>query len=254
MKTPFRNASIAFALGAVTSATILSWVRDRDPSFINCRTGDLVPTVVGDAAKSLESGDYAWIRNARQCDIGAYSVATPLESGRAAVFVVRNGEVRRPVFAATADSTNLFDPEGKRGLRGLLVQSEPHATAIFNVDGSGQLLMVTDESIALIDRATKRDLVSVDHLRSGTRRLSYTIYNKSQAAWVENTVGPDGNVDLRKSEIPGRPAKTEVRVGERWLEYVQRGNQVGTIVDGQFMSLPDAIAKLRLKPTVIEPK
>ena len=249
MKKSFRNVSVAFVLGMVTGAVALSW-----PSLETCRSGDLVATLTGDAAKSLESGDYGWIRNARQCDMGAYSVATPLESGRTAIFVVRNGEARRPVFAATTDSTNLFDPEGRRGLRGLLVQSEPHATAIFNVDGSGQVLMVTDESIALSDRTTKRALVSIDHIQSGDRRLSYSVYDKRQTAWVESTVGPDGNIDLRRTEIPGRPAKTEVRVGERWLEYVKRGDQVGTVVDGQFMPLPDAVAKLRLNSTVTAPK
>lgn len=249
MKTSFRNASIAFALGVVASAFTLSWVLHRSPSFIRCRTGDLVASVAGDAAKSLESAEYAWIRSARQCDMGEYSVVIPVQSGHNGIFVFRNGAVRRPVFAATADATNLFDPEGKRGLRGLLVRSEPHATVIFNVDGSGQVLTVTDESITLIHPATKRVLVSVAHSQSGARRLSYSAYDTSRAAWVENTVGSDGKIDLRTTEIPGSPAKTEFRVGERWLEYVKRGDRVGTIVVGQFMSIADAAAKLRVKAT-----
>ena len=181
--------------------------------------------------------------------MGEYSVVTPVQSGHNAIFVFRNGTVRRPVFAATTDATNLFDPDGKRGLGGLLVRSEPHATAIFNVDGSGQLLTLTDESITLSHPATKRVLVSVEHSQSGAHSLSYSAYDTSQAAWVENTVGPDGKIDLRTTEVPGSPAKTEFRVGERWLEYVKRGGRVGTIVDGQFMSIADAAAKLGVKTT-----
>jgi len=129
------------------------------------------------------------------------------------------------------------------------VRSDPHATAIFNVDGSGQLLTLTGDSITLSDPATKRVLVSVEHSQARGHCLSYAAYNTSQAAWVENTVGPDGRIDLRTTEIPGRPAKTEFRVGERWLEYLKRGGRVGTIVDGQFMSIADAAAKLRVKTT-----
>src|SRR5438552_12644925 len=197
MKTPFRNASIAFAFGVVASAFAISWVLHRSRGRIRCRTGDLAASVVGDAAKALESGEYGWIRSARQCDIGEYSVVIPVQSGHNAILVVRNATVRRPVFAATTDATNLFDPEGKRGLRGLQVRSEPHATAIFNVDGGGQLLTLTDESITLYDPATKRVLVSVEHSQSGAHSLSYSAYDTSQAAWVENTVGPDGKIDLR---------------------------------------------------------
>ena len=249
MKTSFRNASIAFALGVVASALTPSWVLHRSPSLIRCRTGDLAASVAGEAAKSLESAEYGWMRSARQCDIGEYSVVTPAQTDQNAILVFRNGTVRRPVFAATTDATNLFDPEGKRGLRGLQVRSEPHATAIFNVDGGGQLLTLTDESITLSHPATKRVLVSVEHSQSGAHSLTYSAYDTSQAAWVENTVGPDGKIDLRTTEVPGSPAKTEFRVGERWLAYVQRGGRVGTIVDGQFMSIADAAAKLRVKTT-----
>src|SRR5437762_831310 len=128
MKTPFRNASIAFAFGVVASAFAISWVLHRSPSLIRCRTGDLAASVV---------------------------------------------------------------------------------------DGGGQLLTLTDESITLYDPATKRVLVSVEHSRSGAHRLSYSAYDTSQAAWVESTVGPDGKIDLRTTEISGSSAKTEFRLGER---------------------------------------
>ncbi len=249
MNTSFRNGSIAFALGVVASAFVMFWVLHRSSNLIRCRTGDLAASAATEAAKSLEAAEYGWIRSARVCDIGEYSVVTSAQSGHNAILVLRNGMVRRPVFAATTDAANLFDPDGRRGLRGLQVRSDLRATAIFNVDGSGQVLTVTNESIMLTDPAAKRVLVSVEHSQPGVRRLSYAAYDTAQAAWVENTVGADGQIDLRTTEIPGSPAKTEFRVGERWLEYVKRGGRAGTIVDGQFMSLADAAAKLGVKAT-----
>jgi hypothetical protein len=248
MKDVVRNGSIAFALGVIASAIVISGVLHRS-SLIRCHTGDLTASFASDAAKPLEAAEYGWIRSARQCDIGEYSVVTPVQNGHKAILLVRNGMARRLVFAATTDAANLFDPDGKRGLRGLQVRSDQHATAIFNVDGNGQVLTVTNESITLTDPAARRVLVSVEHSQPGVHRLSYAAYDTSQAAWVENTVGADGKIDLRTTEIPGSPAKTEFRVGERWLEYVKRGGRAGTIVDGQFMSIADAAAKLGVKST-----
>jgi hypothetical protein len=248
MKTSFRNGSIGFALGVVASAFVLAWVH-RSSSLVRCRTGDLAASVASDAAQSLEGAEYGWIRSARQCDIGEYSVVTPAQSGRNAILVFRNGMVRRPVFTATTDAVNLFEPDGKRGLRGLQVRSDRRATTIFNVDGSGQILTVMNESIALTDTAAKRVLVGVEFSQPGVHRLRYAAYDTSQAAWVENTVGADGKIDLRTTEIPGKPAKTEFRAGERWLEFVTRDGRAGTIVDGQFMSIADAVAKLGSKAT-----
>ena len=36
-------------------------------------------------------------------------------------------------------------------------------------------------------------------------------------------------------------------LGERWLERVERDGQVGTILEGRFMSIADARAKLGVK-------
>ena len=60
-------------------------------------------------------------------------------------------------------------------------------------------------------------------------------------------IGPDGNLALRMTEVPGHPVKTEIRAGERWLESVKRGGQAGTVLDGQFMSVADALAKLGVR-------
>jgi hypothetical protein len=119
--------------------------------------------------------------------------------------------------------------------------------AIFHMDGSGQLLTLTDESITLSHPATRRILVSVGRSQSGAQSLSYSAYDTGAAASVESTVGPDGKVDLRTTKAPGRPAITEFRLGERWPEYVKRGGQVGTMIDGEFMSISAAASKLGVK-------
>jgi hypothetical protein len=60
-------------------------------------------------------------------------------------------------------------------------------------------------------------------------------------------IGPDGNLELRRTDVPGQPLKTEIRVGERWLEHLERDGRWGTVLDGQFMSVADALAKLGVK-------
>jgi hypothetical protein len=39
-------------------------------------------------------------------------------------------------------------------------------------------------------------------------------------------------------------SEKEFRVGDRWLAFVKRNGQVGTILDGKFMPVADARAKL----------
>jgi hypothetical protein len=186
--------------------------------------------------------------------MGEYLVATPAEPGSNKIFVLRKGSPPATVFAVTSDSTSLFDPDKKRGLQGLVAQVTRDATALFNVDGRGDTLLATRSSISLADVDKKRTLFAVTH-QSGRNYVSYSVYDPSQGAWVENTdSGPDGNIDLRTTDVPGRPLKTEFRVGERWLLRVERNGRVGTILDGRFMSLTDARAKLGVKEEAPQPK
>jgi hypothetical protein len=128
-----------------------------------------------------------------------------------------------------------------------VAQLNRDATALFNVDGRGNTLVATQSSISLADVDKKRTLFAMTH-QPGRNYISYSAYDPSQGAWIENTdSGPDGNIDLRTIDVAGRPLKTEFRVGERWLVRVERNGQVGTILDGQFMSLADARAKLGVK-------
>jgi hypothetical protein len=242
MKMTFRTASTCFGVGAVAGAVLLTLAGSSNR--VRCRTGDLTASVLSTMASSLQGSEYGWIRNARICDIGEYSVVIPEKNGSNGILLIRNGRVSHTLFAATADAVNLFDSDGKGGLRGLLVRSDPRSTAVFNAGGKGDLLSISNGSVTLASPESNRILASVEYHQSGSHSLTYGVYDADQAAWVENTVGPDGKIYLRTTETPGRPAKTEVRVGERWVETVKRDGKIGMIVNGQFMSVAEALAKL----------
>src|SRR5213083_1297757 len=94
----------------------------RSRSSVLCASGDLTQSVTPEAAaKVLGSGDFSWLRHARVCDIGPYLVASSLEGEGQPLVVLRKGTELRTLFAATSNSTGLFDPDKKRGFRGLLV-------------------------------------------------------------------------------------------------------------------------------------
>jgi hypothetical protein len=247
MSKTLRTASIGFALGAVASGTILLWLLRASPNILKCTTGDLAASLGPEPATSVEPAEYGWLRRARQCDMGEYFVLTPERSGRNAIAVLRKGSVTRMVFAATTDGANLFDADGKRGLRGLVVRLARDTIAVFNVGGKREQLTVAGETITLVDRDVKRVLVSIDRPQSRPGSLTYSTYDSSQEAWIETVVGPDGNLQLRRTEAPGHPLKTEFRLGERWLEHVERDGRWGTVLDGHFMSVADALTKLGVK-------
>src|SRR4051794_1146268 len=243
MRTTFRTASTYFAVGAMSGAVLLALLTSSNR--VRCRTGDLAASGLPTVASSLQGSEYGWIRNARLCEVGEYSVVIPEKSGSTGIMVIRNGRVSHTLFAATADGVNLFDSNGTSGLRGLLVRSDPRSTAVFNAGGKGDLLTISNGSITLVHPESNRILAGVEYHQSGSHSLTYAVYDATQAAWVENTVEPDGNIYLRTTETPGQPAKTEVRVGQRWVDTVKRDGQIGMIVDGRFMSVGEALAKLR---------
>jgi hypothetical protein len=247
MTKTLRSASIGFALGVVASGTILSLLLHGSLDVIKCTTGDLAASLGAERPTSLEPTEYGWVRRARQCDIGEYVVVTPERNGNNAIVVLRKGSIARMVFAATTDGANLFDPDGKRGLRGLVVRLARDTTALFNVGGKGEQLTVGSETITLFDRDVKRVLVSIDRPKSRPGSMAYSTYDASRGAWIENVIGPDGNLELRRTDVPGHPLKTEIRVGGRWLEHVERDGRWGTVLDGRFMSVVDARAKLGVK-------
>jgi len=201
-----------------------------------------------DAAKSLELNESSWLRAARICDMGEYLVVTPIERDKKPIFVIRKGNPSRALFAATDKTTGLFDADRKRGLRGLVVQVSPDTTAVFNANGKGAALMVTDDAIDLFDVDGKRILFEVTKRQSGNL-VRYSTYDGSRNAWIENIdFGPDGEVDFRKTDVSGRPQKQEFRIGNRWLERVERDGKGGVLIGGRFMSVAEARVKLGVIP------
>ena len=63
--------------------------------------------------------------------------------------------------------------------------------------------------------------------------------------------GADGVIDLRRTEIAAQPIKEELKVGNRWLEYVTRDGRSGVLLDGKFMS-PAAAREVAGKGNTIE--
>jgi hypothetical protein len=244
----FRDLSVVMimTLGLITALLLL-----RLRNSVPCVTGDASAGRPG-AEKLLNSQEFGWIRQARSCDLGSVVVVTSPRDPRG-VMVLSKRNPGRPLFAATANESALFDPEGKRGLRGMLAQhttnETSNATVLFDADGAGDHLFVTPDAIDLTDVANHRVLLEVTHPASGPRTISYMSYDAARKAWIESIdVGMDGNLDLRMTEVPGRPKTIELRIGERWIERVDRDGRAGTILDGRWMSLADARAKLEPRP------
>jgi hypothetical protein len=248
--TRFRDLAIVMiaVLGLTTSLLVL-----RLRNSTRCTIGD-VSASVPEGEKLVKSEEFGWIRQARFCDLGTFVVVTSPRDSRA-VMVLSKQNPTRALFAASAGSSALFDPDGKRGLRGMVAEhttnSTSSATMVFDTDGTGSNLFVTPDTLSLVDVNNHRVLLELTHSTSGQRRLSYTGFDPARNAWIENIdAGVDGTLDLRMTETPGHPKTIEVRVGERWLERVDRDGQVGTIVDGRWMTFTDARAKF--EPHAVE--
>jgi|SRR5215471_2722598 len=240
----FRDLSVVMivTLGLTTLLLVL-----RLRNSVPCSTGDATAGRPG-AEKLLTSQEFGWIRQARSCDLGNVVVVTSPRDSRA-VMVLSKQNPGRALFAATTNESALFDPEGKQGLRGLLVQRTTKATALFDADARGNNLFVTPDTISLVDTTSQRVLLDLTRSTSSQRTLSYAGYDPERNAWIENIdSGVDGSLDLRMTETPGRPKTIELRIGERWIERVDRDGKVGTILDGRWMPLADARAKLEPHP------
>jgi hypothetical protein len=85
-------------------------------------------------------------------------------------------------------------------------------------------LAVTEKETDLFDDSGERFLFALTRTTSrGIPGISYSAYDPAKGAWIENfDVGADGTLDYRTTEVNGRKVKEEYRVGEHWLEKVQR--------------------------------
>jgi hypothetical protein len=104
-------------------------------------------------------------------------------------------------------------------------------------------LLVNEKETDLLDDSGKRFLFAMTRAkpeRVGT--ISYSAYDSAKGEWIENVdLGADGTLDYRTTEVNGRRVKQEFRVGESWLETVQRDGRSGVVFNGRFMSVADAI-------------
>ena len=122
-----------------------------------------------------------------------------------------------------------------------LVDGPAHdgAANIFVTRHGEPSILASEKTTTLFDRHR----IVYQWERSGL--ISYAAYDPVQLAWIENRdYGADGTVDARTSEIAGRLPKDEMRVGDRWLEIVERDGKRGTVLNGRFMSVAEARAEL----------
>jgi hypothetical protein len=107
----------------------------------------------------------------------------------------------------------------------------------------GELFLgVSKNSTMLLDADGQRVLYQWDRSKS---TISYAGYDAARQTWIDNRdFGADGVIDLRLIEISGQPAKQELRVADRWLEFVKRDGTTGVLLDGTFLSVDDAHKKL----------
>jgi hypothetical protein len=108
----------------------------------------------------------------------------------------------------------------------------------------GELFLgVSKNSTMLLDADGQRVLYQWDRGKSPT--ISYAGYDPARQAWIDNRdFGADGVVDFRTTEISGQQAKQELKVGDRWLELLNRDGTTGVLLDGKFISVDDARKKL----------
>jgi hypothetical protein len=103
-------------------------------------------------------------------------------------------------------------------------------------------LGVSKNTTTLLDADGRRVLYQWDR---GKSIISYAGYDASRQAWIDNRdFGADGIVDFRTTEISGREVKQELKVGDRWLEFLKRDGTTGVLLEGKFMSADDARKKL----------
>ena len=211
-----RGTFIVFVAGAIVGGAATSLLMFASREIVRCHTGDFAALPPANTSASIAT-DYTWVRHARRCDIGAYSVVTPLRDDEQAIVVRERRNTSRAVVAADRKAIGLFDPDGKRGLRGLVVLSADDTETIFNVGGSSKQLLVKGQAIDVFDLKENRILLSVDMTEADGIGVTYSAHDLAQDAWVETFVGRDGNPYLRTTEIRGHLVKTELQQEGRWL-------------------------------------
>jgi len=105
------------------------------------------------------------------------------------------------------------------------------------------LLLLSGNTRMLLDADGRRVLYHSYQWESG-KSISYAGYDAARHAWIDNIdFGADGDIDFRTTEISGRQVKQEAKIGDRWLEVLNRDGTTGVVIDGTFMSVDDARKK-----------
>jgi len=157
----------------------------------------------------------------RWCDLGGYVAATPVDRTKASITLVLKGHQTLPVVEVSSERTLVFDADGK-----------------------GDTLLASAGQITLADAKSNRVLLDLHQPASGRHWFSYAAYDSSRDAWVENLDnGPDGTLDLRRTDVPGHPLKTEFRIGEQWFERIDRDGKAGAVVNGQWTDVDEIRAR-----------
>jgi hypothetical protein len=103
------------------------------------------------------------------------------------------------------------------------------------------LLFVDAQDTQLFDTSGQRILFSSAGADSKSV-VTYSGFDPAKDTLIEHfDFGADGVFDYRLTELNGRRVKQEYRVGEQWLEAVQRDGLTGVVFDGRFMPVADAI-------------
>jgi hypothetical protein len=124
----------------------------------------------------------------------------------------------------------------------LIVPSEAgHGDSGYLLRKGRPFLLVTNQETDLFDDTGEHILFSIT--RGDLKgRITYSAQDEANGVFIENVdIGADGTLDLRTTEMNGRRVKMEYRIGEQWLETVQKDGRTGVIFDGRFMPVADAI-------------
>jgi hypothetical protein len=113
------------------------------------------------------------------------------------------------------------------------------------------VLALSKDLTTLVGADGHRVLYEWDRKQPGF--ISYNAFDRAHNAWVENVdFGADGVIDFRRTEVADQPLKEQVKVGDRWLDYVTREGRSGVVLDGKFMSPAAARKEVAARGNAIE--
>lgn len=121
----------------------------------------------------------------------------------------------------------------------IVVPEKPQTAGILVGRNRKPVFMASNSTIDVLDQ--DRVVYEWDRER---RTISFDVYDPARQAWITNVdADADGTLDLRWTSVADRVTKTEFRAGDQWLEFVKRDGRGGTVLNGRFVSIDDALAR-----------